>query len=73
MAFSLIILSKFTVCAVKRFMLALGGDYPVLFVLSFLIFDFSHEIFCAVQPWYLGYWAGQYDDPHRQGPVPVLR
>jgi ABC-type methionine transport system ATPase subunit len=48
---------------VWRYLKAMGGDHLVLFCLGYLSFDFMHEIFWSAQPWYLGYWANQYNDP----------
>jgi hypothetical protein len=41
----------------------MGGRHFILFMLSYLVFDYIHEICWAAQPWYLGQWANEYDNP----------
>lgn len=48
--------------AVKLYLVGLGGNQPLLFFLAFSIGLFVTEVSNAIQTWYLGYWASQYDD-----------
>ncbi|TFK76776.1 hypothetical protein BDN72DRAFT_873327 [Pluteus cervinus] len=41
---------------------ALGGSFPVLYFASFIGADFGIEMTLALQTWYLGFWASQYQD-----------
>jgi hypothetical protein len=47
---------------VKLYFRGLGGNYPLLFFLSFAIGLLLTELSNATQTWYLGYWASQYDN-----------
>jgi hypothetical protein len=64
--------TTFNLLLVKPYFDALGGGHTFLFFLAFLFFDLTHETLYNGMIWYLGYWAGQYDDPNREKPVDVV-
>ncbi|KAJ7741259.1 P-loop containing nucleoside triphosphate hydrolase protein [Mycena metata] len=47
--------------ALKMYLLAMGGKYPILFFALFFGGLFFNETFVALRTWELGYWARQYD------------
>jgi hypothetical protein len=49
---------------VKLYLSGLGGDHPFLFFSAFVVGPILTEIVNAVQTWFLGYWASQYDHHH---------
>ncbi|TFK36798.1 hypothetical protein BDQ12DRAFT_699326 [Crucibulum laeve] len=48
--------------ALKLYFVGLGGNHPILFFLAFAIGLTLTELSAAIQTWYLGYWASQYDE-----------
>jgi hypothetical protein len=62
----------FNLLLVKPYFDALGGGHTFLFFLAFMFFDIAHEALYNCSVWYLGYWAGQYDDLNRDKPVDVV-
>jgi hypothetical protein len=67
-----LVLSTFSIFLVKPYFNALGGGHTFLFFLTFLFFDLTHETLYNATVWYLGYWAGQYEDPNCEKPVNVV-
>ncbi|KAF7977580.1 hypothetical protein HWV62_3166 [Athelia sp. TMB] len=49
--------------ALKGFFLGLGGKHPVLFWAGYLGFVFVGAFTDSFGPWWLGFWAGKYEDP----------
>jgi hypothetical protein len=70
--FSFLIPSTFNLLLVKPYFKALGGGHTVMFFSAVLFFDITHEALYNGTVWYLGYWAGQYEDPNRGQPVDVV-
>lgn len=58
--------------AMNIFVSALGGGYPILFMVIWIIGGISAEAMIDFQVWYLGYWGSQYDT-HPSSEVPVAR
>ncbi|OCH83833.1 P-loop containing nucleoside triphosphate hydrolase protein [Obba rivulosa] len=48
--------------AFKMWTKALGGSYPLLFWVWCVGGIFSTDVVIAIQVWFLGYWAAQYED-----------
>ncbi|EKM56944.1 uncharacterized protein PHACADRAFT_254352 [Phanerochaete carnosa HHB-10118-sp] len=46
--------------AFKLFLVGLGGRFPFLFWVQYLLTAFLCEVFGVVDMWWLGYWARQY-------------
>ncbi|KAF8058246.1 hypothetical protein FPV67DRAFT_1565726 [Lyophyllum atratum] len=57
--------------ALKLYFQGLGGNHPILFFLTVAIGLLLTDLLNAIQTWYLGYWASQYDD-HTASEVPVF-
>ncbi|KAF5368905.1 hypothetical protein D9758_002958 [Tetrapyrgos nigripes] len=55
---------------VKLFLTSLGGKHTTLFFFAFIGFNIISEFSQLFQPWFLGYWADQYD-LHRDDPSVV--
>ncbi|GLB36501.1 putative atp-binding cassette [Lyophyllum shimeji] len=56
--------------ALKLYFDGLGGSHPISFFLTLAVGLLLCDLSNAVQTWYLGYWASQYDDrPASQVPV----
>jgi hypothetical protein len=47
--------------ALKMFFAGLGGSHPFLFWIVFLGGLFFVDFISAIQTWWLGFWASQYD------------
>lgn len=47
---------------VKLYLNGMGGTHPYLFWVVYLGALFVSEVTIAVQTWFLGYWAQQYED-----------
>ncbi|KAE9395907.1 P-loop containing nucleoside triphosphate hydrolase protein [Gymnopus androsaceus JB14] len=47
--------------AVKMYLTSMGGQYSWAFFLAFIFTMFVTEVLNALQTWYLGYWASQYE------------
>ncbi|EGO28521.1 hypothetical protein SERLADRAFT_354415 [Serpula lacrymans var. lacrymans S7.9] len=56
--------------AFKLYLAGMGGDYPALFWIVFLVTMTSTQFSENAQPWFLGYWASQYDS-HQPSEVHV--
>ncbi|KAJ3523042.1 hypothetical protein NMY22_g11626 [Coprinellus aureogranulatus] len=56
--------------ALKMFFNGMGGGRPLLFFSAFLVGLGLTDAALALQTWFLGYWASQYDN-HPPGEVPV--
>ncbi|TFK76836.1 P-loop containing nucleoside triphosphate hydrolase protein [Pluteus cervinus] len=48
----------------KVFLKALGGNFSLLYFVSFIGIYVVVEMALALQTWYLGFWASQYQDHH---------
>ena len=46
---------------VRMYLLAIAGQYPLLFFIVFFGGLAFYESFVALRIWFLGYWALQYD------------
>jgi hypothetical protein len=62
----------FNLLLVKPYFDALGGGHTFLFFFGYLFFEIVHVTVYNVTIWFLGYWAGQYEDPTREKPVDVV-
>ena len=51
---------NFVIIAVRLFIDALGGKWPVLFWFQYITGSGCAELFDALEMWWLGYWAQQY-------------
>jgi hypothetical protein len=47
--------------ALKLFFAGLGGEHPILFWIMFIGGLFFTDFISAIQTWWLGFWASQYD------------
>ncbi|KAH7905305.1 P-loop containing nucleoside triphosphate hydrolase protein [Hygrophoropsis aurantiaca] len=47
--------------AFKLYLVSLGGRYPLLFSIAFVSLISLTDLLNAVQTWFLGYWAAQYE------------
>ncbi|KAJ7029298.1 P-loop containing nucleoside triphosphate hydrolase protein [Mycena alexandri] len=47
--------------ALKMYLLAMGGKYPIMFFALFFGGLFFNQTFVVLRTWELGYWARQYD------------
>ncbi|KAF9013115.1 hypothetical protein BDQ17DRAFT_1419297 [Cyathus striatus] len=47
--------------ALKLFLSALGGNYPVIFFAVWMVGIVSADVGMTLQTWYLGFWGSQYE------------